>query len=149
MEDNVMLTNTNMEFFPVFNNEFSIGYGLNDFLVIGLFYDLYHVSRFHNSVYFKGNKHLGGIKTAFSILPLISNHYLQKKLSNVNLNVNGYFSYNSNDSYFIYEEKKDMQTWVNYYRINLQYFVTPKFYLSTSAGIINTNRIMFGVGVKL
>jgi len=147
LENDIMVTNTDGELFPVFNNEFSICYGVNSFFWAGIFYDFYHVSRSYHSFYYKGNKHIVGVKTIFSVLPLLNERW-NNKLKHFNLNIDGYFSYKSNPDYFIFEEKKDKQAWVNYYRINVQYFFNSKFFLSASAGIINSNRFLIGGGIK-
>src|SRR5690606_23560107 len=148
LEDNLMVANTDGELFPVFNNQISICYGVNNFIGMGIFYDFYHVSRSYHSFYFKGNRHLVGAKVLFSVLPLFNKSW-NNKLQRFNINVDGYFSYKSNPDYFIFEEKKDRQTWVNYYRINVQYFLNSKYYLSASTGIVNSNRFLIGGGIKL
>jgi hypothetical protein len=148
IEDVVMVANTSGCSTSIFNNELSVSYGITNWLSAGIFYDLNKKTFDKPENDFQKDKSLIGLKTSFSVMPLLGEK-LNKKLTRWNLSADAYFSYSKEHFTSCNSDKKDHQLWVNYYRISGKFYLTPKFYFAASAGLINTNRFFLGVGIKL
>ncbi len=148
IENMVMATTTQGGFFPIFNNEFSLSYRFIDFFSAGLFYDYYHDSHELDKGKLVSNEHLPGIRVGISLISL-KNYFTKHNVwPRFGIHIVSYLSYNTGGIHLSYTDKKDLQKWVNYYKLNLTYNIIQTFYLSTSVGLLNTNRIMLGGGIK-
>ncbi len=148
IEDFVMVANTSSCSSSILNNELSVSYGITNWLSAGVFYDLNKKTFDKPENDFQKDKHLIGLKTSFSVMPVLGKK-INTKLSRWNLSVDAFFSYNREHYTSCNSDKKDHQLWVNYYRFSGKFYLTPKIYLAASAGVINTNRFFLGVGIKL
>ena len=148
IEDVVMVANTSSCSSSILNNELSVSYGITNWLSAGVFYDLNKKTFDKPENNFQKDKHLNGLKTSFSVMPVLGEK-LNKKLSRWNFSVDAFFSYNREHYTSCNSDKKDYQLWVNYYRFSSKFYLTRKIYLAASAGILNTNRFYLGVGIKL
>lgn len=154
VENQVMLTNTqNLVFFPILNNEFSITYGLTDYLETGLFYDIFNNSQLNSFLTSQTRLHLLGLKANLSLKTLMNKTGLSINADRFDLFFSGYFEIHqfrgselSQDGYY---DKKDIADWANYYKLCSRYFIYEKWFISASVGLINTNRVYIGLGLKL
>lgn len=150
IEESVMITSWQGGFIPIVNNELSINCRIDKWVSLGIFYDYYYDSYQYQSGKTISNQHLTGLRFAFSPMLLWKNHN-ESKLARFNVFLNAYFAYDyqKNSVYITYVDKKDRQTWANYYKVNFTYKFNDTFYINMSSGIVNSNRIMFGIGVNL
>ncbi len=150
IEESAMITSWQGGFFPIFNNELSVNCRVDKWASLGVFYDYYHDTYQYEGGKTISNQHLTGLRVAFSPLSFWKN-YDESKWAKFDLFLNAYIAYDfqKESIHITYSDKKDRQTWANYYKINATYNLNSTFYINLNAGIINSDRIMIGIGVNL
>jgi len=149
IEDMIMAANTSSNFFPYLNNELSVNYGLSNWFSIGIFHDFEKRTLKKTNNNFLKDKNLIGLKGSISFIPILGRDLLSKNVSRWDIGLNVNFSYKRERFSTEKSEKKDHQLWVNYYRLYGKYFLNQKFFISASAGVLNSDRFFIGIGVKL
>ncbi len=147
IESQFMFANTYGEFFPVYNNDFSITYGIMEFASIGLFHDRYWSKFYIQDEETVNNSDLLGIRISLSVIPIVNKSLEWTLLYNFDLNITSSFSYHTGIIY-VSPDKKDQQEWIQYYKVGIKYYLNNNLFLSGSAGLINTNRFYLGIGIK-
>jgi hypothetical protein len=149
IEDMVMVANTSANFFPYLNNELSVNCGLFNWFSIGIFYDLEKRTLKKTNNNFLKDKNLLGLKGSISFIPILGNELSNKNISRWDIGLNANFSYKRERFSTEISEKKDNQLWVNYYRLYGKYYLNQKIFISTSVGVLNSDRLFIGIGIKL
>lgn len=149
IEDMIMVANTSSSFFPYLNNELSVNYGLFNWFSVGIFHDFEKRTLKKTNNDFLKDKNLIGLKGSISFMPILGGDLLSKNVSRWDIGLNANFSYKRERFSTEKSEKKDNQLWVNYYRLYGKYFLNQKFFISASAGVLNSDRFFIGIGVKL
>lgn len=153
IENQLMITNTRFDFFPVLNNELSIGYGVNRFAELGIFHDFFAEPEIVQIMHESHSRNLVGIRanlSLFSLANVIGIKFLPKRFE---LCVSGYYGvyHHRHSKYSIYThyDKKDNADWAHYYKVGARYFICRSLYVTASAGLYNTDRFYLGIGFKL
>ncbi|MDX9881598.1 MAG: hypothetical protein RBS73_05990 [Prolixibacteraceae bacterium] len=154
VEDQYMVANTNsgIYLFPIHNNEFSIGYGINSFTELGIYHDYLEEPDGLKSFLNGTDRHIVGLRANISFFSLAKAIGLKKIPKRFEIVLSGYLRvYHQRFSRYAinHYDIKDNAKWANYSRVGFRYFIGKNLYMTATGGLYNTNRFFLGVGLKL